>query len=140
MVNKLPASYSENKWALLLQRLAQQKNDFQSFDQARETIEANNHNSFAVLKNLMKRVTVRGGFFETLHLSLIHISKLTLRALKDLLQPHSLDEADKMANIRPDLLHNLREVLAAKQLKSASQAMISQTTKKFNSTQTKIKS
>ena len=83
---------------------------------------------------------MRGGFFETLHLSLIHISKLTLRALKDLLQPHSLDEADKMANIRPDLLHNLREVLAAKQLKSASQAMISQTTKKFNSTQTKIKS
>jgi hypothetical protein len=86
----------------------------------------------------MKRVTVRGGFFETLHLSLIHISKINLRGLKDLLRPHSLDEADKMAHIRPDLLQGLREALASNQ--TSSQALTSQTTNKFNSTQTKIKS
>jgi hypothetical protein len=61
----------------------------------------------------MKRVTVRGGFFETLHLCLIHISKINLRGLKDLQRPHSLEEADKMAHIRPDLLQSLREALAS---------------------------
>jgi hypothetical protein len=60
----------------------------------------------------MKRVTVRGGFFETLHLCLVHISKINLRGLKDLLKPHSLDEADKMANIRPDLLQSLKAALS----------------------------
>jgi hypothetical protein len=84
----------------------------------------------------MKRVTVRGGFFETLHLCLIHISKINLRGLKDLLRPHSLEEADRMAHIRPDLLQSLREALASQ----PSQALTSQTTNKFNSTQTKIKS
>jgi len=118
--------------------MAQQKFNFQTLESARQTIEANNNNCLAVLKNLMKRVTVRGGFFETLHLSLVHISKITLRGLKDLLRPHSLEEADKMENIRPDLLQNLREALAGQT--KPSQAFTSQTTNKFNSTQTKIKS
>ncbi len=104
VVHKLPQTEADNKWAVFLGNMARQKVDLQSLDSARQTIEANNNNCLAVLKNLMKRVTVRGGFFETLHLCLIHISKLHLRGLKDLLRPHSLEEADKMANIRPDLL------------------------------------
>jgi len=72
----------------------------------------------------MKRVTISGGFFETLHLTLVHISKMNLKALKDLLQPHSLDEADKMAHIRPDLLQSLRTALAAKHLRPTSQTAL----------------
>ena len=60
------------------------------------------------------------------------MSKLTLKGLKDLLKNHSLDEADKMANIRPDLLATLRSALS-QQNTSSTQALTSQhSTSKFN--------
>jgi hypothetical protein len=103
----------ENKWAVFLGNLARMKlPEIDNLEQAKSTIESNNQNCQAVLKNLMKRVSTRGGFFETLHLSLTHMSKLTLKGLKDLLKTHSLDEADKMANIRPDLLATLRSAIS----------------------------
>lgn len=84
--------------------------------------------------------SLRLGFFETVHYILQNLGKASLRAVREMLLQHSLDEADRMGSIKPDLLQKLRQ-----QLKlitdSQQQALLqSQTTNKFNSTQTRIKS
>ena len=66
-----------------------------------------------VIRSLLKASTLRHGFFETVHYCLQNISKATMRAMREMLQQHGLDEADRMGSIKPDLLSKLRSQLKA---------------------------
>jgi hypothetical protein len=77
---------------------------------------------------------VRQGFFETVANCLSQ--KVTLRQVQQMLQPHSLEEADRMGSIKPELLAKLKSALKEQNPITVSK----QTTDRFNSTQTRIKS
>lgn len=55
--------------------------------------------------------SIRLGFFETVHYILQNLGKASLRAVREMLLQHSLDEADRMGSIKPDLLQRLRQHL-----------------------------
>ncbi len=63
----------------------------------------------SVIRNLIRHTAVKNGFFETLHLSLTYINRLSLAALRDVLAKHGIQEADKMKDIKPKLIQSVRQ-------------------------------
>lgn len=90
--NKLPVLLrAENKWAIFLGEVTKTKSQvINNVDQAQKIISNNNQSTVTVMKSLLKHATVKSGFFESLHLSLTYLNKISLEGLKEILSKHGI--------------------------------------------------
>lgn len=111
ILQKIPENNSDNKWCVFLREVTRAKLQVTSVDQAVRLVQSNNENVCIVIRSLLKATAVKAGFFETVYYCLQHISKASMRILRELLQQHTLDEADRMTNVKPELVNKLRSSL-----------------------------
>jgi len=64
------------------------------------------------LKGLLK-FTTKQGFFETVNIALLNIAKTSPKSLQQALQQHSMEEADKMNHIKPEIIAKIKASLKA---------------------------
>lgn len=111
ILQKIPETNHDNKWCVFLKEVTNAKLQVSSVEQAVRLVQSNNENIVIVIRSLLKATAVKAGFFETVYYCLQHISKANMRILRELLQQHTLDEADRMINIKPDVVNKLRASL-----------------------------
>lgn len=137
----MPNLHIDNKWYAFLIEVTRQKCYVRDANEAIRLIQSNNDNVVIVIRGLIKNFSLKTGFFATVIDCLQQGSKLDLKNMMQTLQKHSLEEADRMQAIKPDILAKFRSSLKYAAIDNQKNGQISEkTTSKFNSTHSKIKS
>lgn len=91
--------------------MTSQKLQVSSQQEAYHLVQSNNDNLTIILRTLIFQTSTKQNFFESCSQALLTLPKLSLKDLYEILQAHSLEQADKMLDLKPELLQKLRATL-----------------------------